>query len=56
MLPPAVIEKSEFTIPELGEKPFWAKRAKGARVIWMGDSGKPSSTGFSKISDRQVGI
>jgi len=29
---------------------------KGARVIWMGDTGKLASTGFSKMSDRQVGI
>jgi len=29
---------------------------KGARVIWMGDTGKLASTGFSKMSDCQVGI
>ena len=29
---------------------------KGARVVWMGDTGKLASTGFSKMSDRQVGI
>ena len=53
MLPPAVIEKSEFAISELGEKPFWLK---GARVTRMGGTGKLGSTGFSKMSDRQVGI
>jgi coronin-1B/1C/6 len=29
---------------------------KGARVIWMGDRGRLATTGFSKMSDRQVGI
>jgi len=29
---------------------------KGARVTWMGDTGRIATTGFSKMSDRQVGI
>ncbi|EGN96969.1 hypothetical protein SERLA73DRAFT_161898 [Serpula lacrymans var. lacrymans S7.3] len=29
---------------------------KGARVVWMGDLDKIATTGFSKMSDRQVGI
>jgi len=29
---------------------------KGARVVWMGDKGTFATTGFSKMSDRQVGI
>ena len=29
---------------------------KGARVAWMGDSDKFATTGFSKMSDRQVSI
>ena len=29
---------------------------KGARVVWMGDTGRIATTGFSKMSDRQVGI
>lgn len=29
---------------------------KGARVTWMGDSDKIATTGFSKMSDRQVAI
>ncbi|KAG7443881.1 DUF1900-domain-containing protein [Guyanagaster necrorhizus] len=29
---------------------------KGARVTWMGDLGKIATTGFSKMSERQVGI
>jgi len=29
---------------------------KGARVVWMGDTGNLATTGFSKMSDRQVGI
>jgi coronin-1B/1C/6 len=29
---------------------------KGARVTWMGDLDKIATTGFSKMSDRQVGI
>jgi coronin-1B/1C/6 len=29
---------------------------KGARVTWMGELGKIATTGFSKMSDRQVGV
>ncbi|KAL4061949.1 microtubule binding protein [Scleroderma citrinum] len=29
---------------------------KGARVTWMGDTDRIATTGFSKMSDRQVGI
>ncbi|ESK81997.1 actin-binding protein [Moniliophthora roreri MCA 2997] len=29
---------------------------KGARVVWMGDLDKIATTGFSKMSERQVGI
>lgn len=29
---------------------------KGARVVWMGDMDRIATTGFSKMSDRQVGI
>ncbi|THH29232.1 hypothetical protein EUX98_g4971 [Antrodiella citrinella] len=29
---------------------------KGARVVWMGDKDNIATTGFSKMSDRQVGI
>ncbi|KAH8091706.1 microtubule binding protein [Cristinia sonorae] len=29
---------------------------KGARVVWMGDKDTIATTGFSKMSDRQVGI
>lgn len=29
---------------------------KGARIAWMGELGKFATTGFSKMSDRQVGI
>ncbi len=29
---------------------------KGTRVTWMGDLGKIATTGFSKMSERQVGI
>ncbi|KAF9326778.1 Coronin-like protein crn1 [Podila minutissima] len=29
---------------------------KGSRVVWMGDSGRLATTGFSKMSDRQVNI
>ncbi|KAI6041861.1 microtubule binding protein [Pisolithus marmoratus] len=29
---------------------------KGARVVWMGDGDRIATTGFSKMSDRQVGI
>jgi coronin-1B/1C/6 len=29
---------------------------KGARVEWMGDTGRLATTGFSKMSDRQTGI
>ncbi|KAK7685785.1 hypothetical protein QCA50_011131 [Cerrena zonata] len=29
---------------------------KGARVVWMGDKDNVATTGFSKMSDRQVGI
>ena len=29
---------------------------KGARIAWMGDTGKFATTGFSKMSDRQVSI
>jgi len=29
---------------------------KGARVVWMGDRDNIATTGFSKMSDRQVGI
>ncbi|KAH7923695.1 DUF1900-domain-containing protein [Leucogyrophana mollusca] len=29
---------------------------KGARVVWMGDTGKLATTGFSKMSDRQVSV
>jgi coronin-1B/1C/6 len=29
---------------------------KGARVIWMGDRGRLATTGFSKMSERQLGI
>lgn len=29
---------------------------KGARVIWMGDTGRLASTGFSKMSERQLGL
>ncbi|KAH7903995.1 hypothetical protein BJ138DRAFT_1119846 [Hygrophoropsis aurantiaca] len=29
---------------------------KGARITWMGDTGKIATTGFSKMSDRQVAI
>lgn len=28
----------------------------GARVVWMGDRDNIATTGFSKMSDRQVGI
>jgi coronin-1B/1C/6 len=29
---------------------------KGARVVWMGDRGRLATTGFSKMSERQLGI
>jgi coronin-1B/1C/6 len=29
---------------------------KGARVVWMGDLGRIATTGFSRMSDRQVAI
>ena len=29
---------------------------KGSRVVWMGDLDKIATTGFSKMSDRQVGV
>lgn len=29
---------------------------KGARITWMGDTGRIATTGFSKMSDRQLGI
>lgn len=29
---------------------------KGSRLAWMGDLNKFATTGFSKMSDRQVGI
>lgn len=29
---------------------------KGSRLVWMGEHGRIASTGFSKMSDRQVGI
>ena len=29
---------------------------KGARVVWMGEMDRVATTGFSKMSDRQVGI
>lgn len=29
---------------------------KGSRVVWMGDLGKIATTGFSKMSDRQVSV
>ena len=29
---------------------------KGSRIAWMGDLDKLATTGFSKMSDRQVGI
>ena len=29
---------------------------KGARVIWMGDSDRLATTGFSRMSERQVGV
>ncbi|PVG03304.1 microtubule binding protein [Serendipita vermifera] len=29
---------------------------KGARVVWMGDTGRIATTGFSKMSERQLGI
>ena len=29
---------------------------KGARVVWMGNHDRVATTGFSKMSDRQVGI
>ncbi|KAG8835250.1 Coronin-like protein crn1 [Serendipita sp. 400] len=29
---------------------------KGARVVWMGDTGRIATTGFSKMSDRQLSI
>jgi coronin-1B/1C/6 len=29
---------------------------KGARVIWMGDRGRLATTGFSKMSERQLGL
>jgi coronin-1B/1C/6 len=29
---------------------------KGARVVWMGELGRIATTGFSKMSDRQVSI
>ncbi|KAJ7625727.1 microtubule binding protein [Roridomyces roridus] len=29
---------------------------KGARVVWMGDNDRIATTGFSKMSDRQVGV
>lgn len=30
--------------------------SQGARVVWMGDKDNIATTGFSKMSDRQVGI
>lgn len=29
---------------------------KGARITWMGDTGRIATTGFSKMSERQLGI
>jgi coronin-1B/1C/6 len=29
---------------------------KGARIAWMGDTGRIATTGFSKMSERQVGL
>ena len=29
---------------------------KGARVVWLGDQERLATTGFSKMSDRQIGL
>ena len=52
--------KVQIYDPQAGREAILAREGhagvKGARVIWMGDTGKLASTRFSKMTGRQVGI